>query len=493
MDMGNQGSVIGGLLRGSASPLADAGIDPEEAMANPELLRQLREQQALGIPLSLPMQPTPSQAQGVPRLRSNVTATPLSLPMQPTPSQAQGVPRLRSNVTATPLSLPMQPTPSQAQPQSPAASPQPIPASVSPTGQPQSGARAAFQARLEQLQQQRLADEQAMPDPNAKQFRPSIGRRLLRGLGEGLSQQPFNPAAVNAPVGNYSQLARAAQNRAAADAQQIADTKDQEQQADKDQTADADTQKAADLQTYQVGELANNDPYNKAAGAGKYKGEQLQQRIKEAGDPSTPTGKIYALLTDPADKAEFLSNGTITKGDHPGKSAYSDAYAAEIQANGGKPLNAEQIVSLSNKLKDRAGRGGGAAGPKEADARAQAIVADADEKKQNFADDYTRNDDGSYSSNSGKPDLTPQQFQDKIDGFRVASNKQLAGLGYTVGPDGQMAKVGGTPATGPAPKGVHPNRTPPPVGKPIMVDGRLHNVVGYNQKTGKPIVDPNPQ
>src|SRR6185437_4409634 len=192
------------------------------------------------------------------------------------------------------------------------------------------------------------------------------------------------------------------------------------------------------------------------------------------------------------------STGKVANAPHQAKDEFNqivDARKREL----GRDLTSKELLAIGDAAKDRVGKGGGTGGPKEADARAQAIVADANQKKQTFADDYTRNDDGSYSSNSGKPDLTAQQFQNKIDSFRVASNTKLAGLGYTVGPDGKMQKVGGTSAKSettksatPAVRGVHP-RTPPAIGASIMVDGKAHKVVGFNQKTNKPIVDPNPQ
>lgn len=148
-----------------------------------------------------------------------------------------------------------------------------------------------------------------------------------------------------------------------------------------------------------------------------------------------------------------------------------------------------------------------------ADVAASAIVSDALQKKQNFADSYVRQDDGSYSLDSSLGDgtvnmpakLSPQEFKDHIELIgRTTPNKALSRFGRQINENGVLTGGNSNPAPAPqsgAPNsGAAPAQQPAPAGpikapvsgKAVKINDPITAVVNGVTKTGR-VAGVNPQ
>lgn len=153
-----------------------------------------------------------------------------------------------------------------------------------------------------------------------------------------------------------------------------------------------------------------------------------------------------------AAEARYLLTGEMPKASEPRQPSaeeimLSGALGRWRQANGGKDPNYEQFVEILSDVKG-AGRAGGG-GNEDVDA----IVADADGKKQEFTNGYTRRADGYYMKNGallpadtnaakkmakGDELLDPNAFQQRVDQYRLDANTKLARHGAVIDAQGNV-------------------------------------------------------
>jgi hypothetical protein len=92
------------------------------------------------------------------------------------------------------------------------------------------------------------------------------------------------------------------------------------------------------------------------------------------------------------------------------------------------------------------GAGRGAKGPANPDENVEAIVGKATQDKQAFADQWQRNDDGSYTSVDGTKQISGPEFNARIDKFRTDANPKLAKFGAMIDAKGNVQRGGATGA-----------------------------------------------
>lgn len=207
----------------------------------------------------------------------------------------------------------------------------------------------------------------------------------------------------------------------------------------------------------------------------------------------------------PLQKTLYMLNGKIPDPQQPNEAEVNAAQAARAltvfkMSHGGQgPKTLEdfnQIQSAARGMMDR-----GKSGDPNADDEVSSIVADATGKKQEFADQYERNADGSYSKKGTYEDpkttISAQEFQDKIDQFRSDANTKLAKKGAQIDAQGKLVRSG-APASAATPAGGAPKAVKVSSGATVTVgqavtDGkRTGTVTGVNPQTNKPIVAWNP-
>jgi hypothetical protein len=158
--------------------------------------------------------------------------------------------------------------------------------------------------------------------------------------------------------------------------------------------------------------------------------------------------------TIPAEAAaEYLLTGKM-----PNPRVPRQAPAEAIELSGairtlGHTPSHQEYMDIVDEIR---GHGGGGDDP-------GGIVADATGKKQEFIDSYDRQPDGSYLKKGVDPNkpkrllnqsdsLTGQQFNDKVDQFRLDANKALTKHGASIDAQGNLVRGGNQPANG-APAG----------------------------------------
>lgn len=481
-------SGLGDIMT-SLSPLAHAGIDPDEALASgvhPEALLAARRAQAMRDPTAPTIAPT-----AAPR------AVPAAAP-KPAPALSAGmgaaspVSPARSNASRT------------------------VPASVSPSGNTDyynsgmSGALATA-ARERQmaegygsqpdatqtiapLEQERskLAAPTPLYGPDGKmlqQYRPGIGRRILRGVGAfaiggvpaALDPQAFHLSPYGAPNARYGTAEENREAQLNAVGQQIKD----DEATTKDDTdrmkaimggmTSADTgfgnvvKGANDQQKNQIDQqnantkqvtAQENSPQGKADAAAAVNQKILQQRTLQANSQKlTGRDRAYYILTGKLPPPHYASAQEI---------ADNNALQAFRREHGRYPNSLDEVQEVY-----RAAKGGNALGNVDQSA-VDAIVANATQQKQNWADGYKRNSDGtgSYENRKTGKSITAQQFADKIDSFRTGANQHLARYGYQIDNSGNVIKVGDTGSVAPKESAPQPGETRTYKGHQYKFDGK---------------------
>jgi hypothetical protein len=403
----------------------------------------------------------------------------------------------------------------------------------------------------------RLAEEQGYekqltaPPPKPADYKPSIGRRI----GSSLAGALVGFGTRNAEEGTQVGLGAldAPLNRAQSVYQQKQQAAEKGLNAVRDEAEAEGQEYERHLQGINAGVEqynAQDRAYNQAALA-RQRMQSVAPGTEQPDDPKNPMGTWHATtvggqplklnqppdsyLTTPqgkdaaetARRAKLVQDNRLTGDDAKqvlvngqlresapvaALQEYTDWKTAFRDENGRVP-NASEIAGwrkggTSNNVLDEV----------------SAIVADATQQKEAFAQKYQRGPvTGRYvpaDRNSG-PTLSPEEFKARIDGYRTGANTKLAKYGYAMDEQGQ---VGSTAATSKPPAGapqsaasdikippvqgpVRPNATPanPPagtlihlangiemkVGDPITLgDGKTYTVTGYNPTTRKPTVTP---
>lgn len=476
-----------GDIMTSLSPLAHAGIDPDEALASgvhPEALLAARRAQAMRDPTAPTIAPM---------------ATPRAVPaaaLKPAPTLSAGM------GAASPVA-PAQSNASRT-----------VPASVSPSGNTDyynsgmSGALATA-ARERQmaegygsqpdatqtiapLEQERgkLSAPTPLYGPDGKmlqQYRPGIGQRILRGVeafAHGGIPAVLNPGAYRdtpygAPNRQYDQQEANRQSELNAVDQQIKDD-EATTKTDTDRmkgilggmtgagTGFGNVVKGAnDQQKNQIDQqnantkqvtAQENSPQGKADAAAAVNQKMLQQRTLQANSQKlTGRDRAYYVLTGKLPTPHYASAQEI---------ADNNALQTFKRQHGRYPNSLDEVQEVY-----RAAKGGNALGNVDQSA-VDAIVANATQQKQNWADGYEHNPDGSYTDRqTGKP-LTAQQFADKIDSFRTGANQHLARYGYQIDNSGNVIKVGDTGSVAPKANAPQPGETRSYKGHQYKFDGK---------------------
>jgi len=323
--------------------------------------------------------------------------------------------------------------------------------------------------------QAQLDKDNVAIDPNAvdpttgkAKYKPSFGQRLLRGV-EGAARGGFitpaamlgviDPAALGgtaygAPNKQYGTDVQAQQGRVAADRQQL-------QQA-------TDNYKARSERAATMAQLLRDQAQARQALAIELIG---QQRVPIAQEQAQ-TRAEQAYNSSPAGKAETVSalNAVTPQGGtRPGYAQRGNRQrSSQGRGQAANPGAGAVTPPSRNPVADRVGnRGRDPVG---------SIVADATGRKQAFADSYERQADGRYRAKDGTNILSPQEFDQKLDGYRLQANQRLANKGYEIDTRGQIVPIaanktssiarpaGQVPAGAPQQPGevavIHPDGTP---------------------------------
>jgi hypothetical protein len=324
-------------------------------------------------------------------------------------------------------------------------------AAVGPAPQVDTARLAALQA-----QRARYATPTPINDPNHPEYRPGIGTKIRRGIGAYFAGGPGAVLETNysAPTRKYALAEQARQANLGQAGAQISDfdTLQKEQQAN----YTGKLNEAKDAIT-----LQRNDEASQARNDANDVRQQLATTREQLANEQ---GRHNQATEQTREEANDIRNRSV------------DAMFARIGATIGDKANKNDLD-------------------------AQGMVEDHLDKKQSFADQYERQDDGSYSNRQTGKSLTGQEFNDKIEGFRGDLNKRMAAKGYQMDAKGNIVKgsaIGpgsARPANGAArpaaaaPKpGVNPQTSKPwaPNDK-VVVDGKPAVVTGVHPN-GKPIV-----
>jgi hypothetical protein len=455
----------------AVNPLTALGIDPDMARANPALLAALNpaglggdtpqpKADAPSIPGALAMpsgEPDASVATAakVGGAGDAPQAAPTTTPAAPTTATDYGMAGLASLNQNADLAT-------QA-------------AKDIPTSNPEVDRLAAMKEKLgtqaplydtktgKMLSQTTVIDP-ATGQPTTIDPKPTTGTRIWRGVRGGLQGLltggirggllgAIDPAlegsqAYGAPNSAYQKAEQQREGKAAATDSNL-DTafknwKDQ-MDATKARIGEfrADGTLGKDLTTGSVG------MQNAATAAQKANTAQQVADNKPDAQPKTYEELVTAanLEKDPAKKAAYQSAADqIQKTEVKKFSTQAPRPSAEEQENAsltaawrkehpGQPLTVDV-------LKDLYARRGSGKGDPNSDDEASSIVADATAKKQQFADGYERNPDGSYNKKGTfgdpKEQISAKQFQDKLDGFRNDANVKLAKKGAQIDEQGNI-------------------------------------------------------
>lgn len=343
---------------------------------------------------------------------------------------------------------------------------------------------------LDQAARQEQADEQAWQQAstplNRADYKPSIGRRIAGALaGAMVAAGSRNPTAgyniatnvVDAP---YNRAAQTREDALGTATQKLADDRASFSQQDRDYENS--------LTQYDRSFNAQNlaqDRAERAANLGREQRAQEASRLaaiapgtQQPDDPDNPMGSWHAVtvggkkisMSGPPDTwlktpqgidaqrdsevkrlgltgndAKFYrANGKLREPPpttniripSEGFQQYEDWRSSFRRENGRAP-NASEIAAYGRKS------GNGAGGAPD---QVGAIVADATQQKQVFANKYERDNTGNYvpiDENSG-PTLSPAEFGAKIDSFRTGANKRLAKMGYQIDNQGDVVETGQT-------------------------------------------------
>lgn len=172
---------------------------------------------------------------------------------------------------------------------------------------------------------------------------------------------------------------------------------------------------------------AADSPEAKDAAALKLNQQQVDQR----------TARAAQMKLSPLNRTLYILNGKVPDPREPNEAEVNAAQAAralvvfKAQHNGQGPQTLEDFNSIQAAARGALDKGKGK-GDANNDDEVGSIVADATEKKQQFADQWKRQPDGSYTTPDFSKRITAAEFQDKIEGFRTAANAKLAKKGAKI-------------------------------------------------------------
>jgi len=116
---------------------------------------------------------------------------------------------------------------------------------------------------------------------------------------------------------------------------------------------------------------------------------------------------------------------------------------------------------------------------------AQDIVDAANGQKESYAQQFTRNQDGTYTNISTGAIIPGQEFNAKIDGFRTAANVRLQKQGYQIDPQGNFDPIGQSSNGQPAQQQAAPQQQQPAAPPTGAQQGKTQS--GQSVKVGDPI------
>jgi hypothetical protein len=185
---------------------------------------------------------------------------------------------------------------------------------------------------------------------------------------------------------------------------------------------------------------AAETPEARNAATLKLNKEQLDQR-----KATVATDPAFKNLS-PLNRMLYVINGKVPDPRQPTEGEITAAAAARAlttyNMERGKPANTPpDTLEDFNKIQEAArgmmGRGGGK-GDANADEEIGSIVAAATAKKQEFADQWKRQPDGSYTTPDFSKRMTAAQFQDRLEQFRTDANVKLAKKGAKIDEQGNV-------------------------------------------------------
>jgi hypothetical protein len=348
-----------------------------------------------------------------------------------------------------------------------------------------------------QLEQRRdqLSTPTPLYGPDGKmmqQYKPSAWQRVMRGVEafqHGGIFGPLDPGAVGvspygAPNSTYGRAEAGRQQQLDTTKQDITDTldrfkrmsdarKDASNALNKGTTDYTNVAKTGgDLETADTNqarenrEATENSPAGKAATQTALDEATFQQHAKDA-------DRIFGPGKGGQSRQIYMLNGKVPDPRQPTESdiAYAGALKTFVKEHNRGPATLEEYNQV------RAASGGRLKAEAGASPEVQAIVAQATGKKQEFADQWERQPDGSYLKKGAnkvralqKPGdrIDGAEFNNKIEQFRLDANKQLARYNTRIDEQGNVAAgaseggpqqpQAGTPGsqTAPAPGGLPP-------------------------------------
>ncbi len=482
-----------GQFPSAVNPLTALGIDPDMARANPELLAALQPQMGQNAPV-------PGQPQAVP------TPGPMKMPtgVEEAVTVPEAPPGGRAGGTGVPASIPT-PTTGAHAPLPPSSA---TDYGMAGLGMLDQNAQMATQAAREipviNPEAERLAAERDKLDPpqlydpqtgkmlqEVQEYdpatgktilvnpKPSVGQRIWRGVRGGLvglatggipgavvgalepqdivggtaygapnstfqkaevqrgQQLDATNAGLKTSFDNWKAQVDAAKAKAGEFRANAGIANDETKGATGMINAATDAQKEQDTARNQ----ANNSPEAKLR-LNQQEYDQRAQRVAAMPNLSQLQKTLYML------------NGKIPDPQQPNEAEVNAAQAAralvvfKAQHGGQGPQTLDdfnQVQAAARGMMDRGKAGGGA----NEDTQVGSIVADAIGKKQEFADKYERNADGSYrpkgtyDGEDAKGTLSAQQFADRLEQLgRLDPNMKLRRLGAQIDAQGNVVRMG---------------------------------------------------
>ena len=492
----------------AANPLTGV-IDPDLARANPDLLAQLNSRGLPGPvadkpPTPGPMAATPTEPPDEPS-KSAVTAGALggaaTSPPSVTDYGMQGLASLSKNADMATAAAGEVPT-SNTDVARLTAQREKL-GTPAPLYDPQTG------KMLSQTKEYDPATGQEI-SVNPK---PGAGTRIWRGVRGGLTGLleggirggllgAIDPTKVGvdaygAPSGAYQKAETQREGELGATDKSLGDT-----MANWKQAVDAAKAKAGefrsnaglgkDLTTGATGmENAATDAVKAKTDQQKADQESPTAKLKLSQDEFTQRqGEAANLKLSGVNKLAYILNGKIFDPQQPNEAEFNAAAAARAlvvfraQHNGQDPQTLEDFNAIQAAAR---GTLAGQSGNKEADTNLRAAVNSANSRLKDLQD--------IQKTMSYAPKADKDAIQGKIDTAQREYDQLQSQLATAATPSAAPAPgpaaANTPPQPPPAPRSI-PTPQSNPIGTPLLVNGVQHMIVGYNQKTKKPILDPNP-
>ena len=369
---------------------------------------------------------------------------------------------------------------------------------------------------------------------NPAAYKPSKWRRALAGIAGGLTAAGSRDSAAGMRVAD--EVLNQPKNRVTADWKAKEDAITAQQQADeqKNQTIHSQNTDLANQYNMQERDMRNRGYVANQNAQAATRNAQAQQRLNaplpntlRPVDPNDPLGE-WTGTNAQGKVVRGLSAPDSYLKTPAGQSAVAIDKIKKLQAAGVKLTPEQQAVvgsggkltvpnrtnihmpsAQSEQYQDWKHSLGHAPTPDEimgfvhhsSTQDPDAIVAASVEAKQAYADQFKRNNDGSYENEITGAVIPGKEFNDKIEKFRTDANVKLQKSGYQMDAQGNVVSTN-------APRGTQQPGAPPPqqaappaqgapaatkvqsgatvkVGDPISVNGRKGTVAGINPKNGK--------